>query len=77
MTWGNNQTRRPNALDIGVTMSGTDRARSALERQQTDEWAAVPATQCECGTWRTPGITHARDNAGADPQYLTGGVCDK
>lgn len=30
------------------------------------------ATECVCGTWRTPGVTHAKGDTGPDPKNTIG-----
>lgn len=27
-----------------------------------------PASQCVCGTWRTPGVTHTKGDTGPEPK---------
>ena len=44
-------------------------SRRATRQAQTSE-QRLPrdaATKCECGTWRTPGLTHSKGDTGVTP----------
>ena len=56
--------------------SSTDKARAALESQQRTG-THNPATQCSCGTWRTPGQSHVAGNAGPSSPNVMTRMCNK
>lgn len=49
-------------------MNATRRAQTHLEYQQATE-THNPATECACGTWRTPGMSHTKGDTGPAPSH--------
>lgn len=45
----------------------TNKAQKELERQQRDG-THNPASQHDCGTWRTPGMPHTPNDTGPAPK---------
>jgi hypothetical protein len=54
----------------------TEKTRAALEAQQR-AGTHKPATQCSCGTWRTPGQAHTAGNADARSPEIMAQMCTK
>ena len=49
-------------------LNKTRRTHALLEHQQA-AGTHNPATQCVCGTWRTPGVSHTKDDTGPTPSH--------
>jgi hypothetical protein len=47
----------------------TQQANDNLARQQANG-THKPASQCSCGTWRTPGQTHTKGDVGPDSKGI-------
>jgi hypothetical protein len=68
-----NRTTRKEPI---MSKRSTEKSRAALEAQQ-QSGAHKPATQCECGTWRTPGQAHTEGTAGPRSPDLMTRMCTK
>lgn len=51
-------------------------ANAELARQQA-AGTHNPASTCDCGTWRTPGQTHAKGDAGPVAKGASASTCSK
>lgn len=58
----------PRRTTTGDDVSKTRQAQTNLDQQQA-AGTHNPATQCACGTWRTPGITHTTGDTGPTPSH--------
>lgn len=62
------------------TMSKVRRTSKAANEALAQQQAAGthnPATQCSCGTMRTPGQTHTKGDTGVLPKGVTAPTCNK
>lgn len=59
-------------------MSVRKTSRQANQRlaDQQDAGTHKPASECACGTWRTPGQTHAKGDTGPTPKGVTAPQCN-
>lgn len=60
--------RSGRSTTVGDDMNATRRAQTHLEYQQATE-THNPATECACGTWRTPGMSHTKGDTGPAPSH--------
>lgn len=69
--WGIFTIRTTRKESIMGKHNDTEKTRAALAARQQAS-THKPATQCSCGTWRTPGQTHTAGNAGpSSPEIMT------
>jgi hypothetical protein len=68
-----NRTTRKEPI---MSKRNTEKSRAALEAQQ-QSGTHKPATQCSCGTWRTPGQSHTEGTAGASSPQIMVRMCNK
>jgi hypothetical protein len=53
------------------------RPRKQAERIRNTPPTRPAATQCACGTWRTPGQTHTKGDTGLLPKGATAPQCSR
>lgn len=63
--------RMRTGIEEDMTRQTTKAAREAAAT------ATNPATQCECGTVRTPGTQHTKGDTGPEPKGLGSAWCSK
>lgn len=53
--------------------------QAAAEQAETAQGCQIDGhpTQCACGTFRTPGMTHKRGDTGPDPKGLAAPGCNR
>jgi hypothetical protein len=59
-----------------MSKRSTEKSRAALDAQQRSG-THKPASQCSCGTWRTPGQAHTAGNTGASSPEIMVRMCNK
>jgi hypothetical protein len=68
-----NRTTRKESI---MSKRSTEKSRAALEAQQ-QSGTHKPATQCSCGTWRTPGQSHTAGTTGPSAPDIMTPMCNK